>query len=283
MQAALHRGEIDASIHWLQHVVYGPANSAPVKAVMVLNNAPGVTVMVANRMKGEIRSGADFAGRRIAEGAGYATKSILTNYLAHREGLPLYSYTPVMTEVEGRREAVIKGLKRGDVDVMTFMEPMTSSLLETGMVSTLYDLTSGESTAKVLGSEWPAQSVFLTPEFIARNPEAVQKLVNALVRTMRFVNTHSAEQIVAKLPDGYFQGRDRAAEATRISSNMATFARGDYSLNSSAVKLVVDTTVAAPFDSSEEGHFRANSKKLVLNPGDLYDNRFVDKAMSEFP
>src|SRR5207237_2130677 len=118
--------------------------------VMVFNDAPGMTVMVADRVKGEVRGVADFKGRRVAEGAGYGTKSVITNYLAMKAGLPAHSYTPVMLGKEGRQEAAIQGLKEGTVDVMTFQEPVTSALIGTRMVSVLYDLGSATSLARVL-------------------------------------------------------------------------------------------------------------------------------------
>ena len=128
MQEPLTKGQIDASYHWFNHAVFGVRHGFPIKAVMVFNDAPGMTVMVADRVKGEVRSVADFKGRKVAEGAGYGTKSVITNYLAMKAGLPAHSYTPVMLGKEGRQEAVIQGLKDGTVDVMTFQEPVTSAL-----------------------------------------------------------------------------------------------------------------------------------------------------------
>ena len=148
MQEPLMKGRIDASYHWFNHAIFGARHGFPIKAVMVFNDAPGMTVMVANRVKGEVRGVGDFKGRRIAEGAGYGTKSVITNYLAVKAGLPARSYTPVMLGKEGRQEAVIQGLKDGTVDVMTFQEPVTSALIDTKMVSVLYDLNSRDSTAK---------------------------------------------------------------------------------------------------------------------------------------
>lgn len=279
MQKLLNDGRVDASLNWFQHVLFGAGNGAPVKAVMVLNDAPGVTVMVANRIKGEIRSASDFKGRRIAEGAALSTKSYLTHFMTLKAGLPAHSYTPVMVESDGRREAVIQALKEGQVDVMTFLEPMTSSILETGMVTTLYDFTNSEGMRKALGAPWLAQCVFMAPAFIEAHPETAQRLVNALVRTMRFVNSHTAEEIAQKLPAAYFAKKDREAEIRRIRKALPTFAKDDYSFAPSTVKLVAEAVLSADFDASEEGRFRAKAKNATIRLEDLYTNRFVDRAM----
>ena len=281
MQEPLMKGQIDASYHWFNHAVFGARHGFPIRAVMVFNDAPGMTVMVANRVKGEVKGVADFKGRRIAEGAGYGTKSVITNYLAVKAGLPAHSYTPVMLGKEGRQEAVIQGLKDGTVDVMTFQEPVTSALMATKMVSVLYDLNSKESTAKVLGAAFPAQTLLMSPRYMEAHSDTVQHLVNALVKAMRFINSHSAEEIAAKLPADYFKDKDRAAEVKLIRDTLPTFAKGDYSFSAAAVKLVTEINLTSDFDKSVEGQWRATGDKSTVRPAELYSNRFVDKAMRD--
>jgi NitT/TauT family transport system substrate-binding protein len=279
LQAPLNRGQIDAAYHWFNHTVFGARHHLPVKAVMVFNDAPGMTVMVANRVKDRIRSAADFGGRNIAQGAGYGTKSVLTSYLALKSGLARNSYTPVLMQSAGRQEAVLDGLRKGTVDVLTFQEPLTSVLLATGQVTMLYDLNSRETTTKVLGAPWPAQSLLMAPHYIEKHPETVQKLVNALVKTMRFINAHTAEQIAEKLPPEYFADKDRAEEIAFLRNTLPTYARDDYSVSPAAVQLVVETILSSDFDRSEEGRWRAEGDNAAIRADQLYDNRFVAEAM----
>jgi NitT/TauT family transport system substrate-binding protein len=278
MQRPLIKGQIDASFHWFNHALFGARHNLPIKAVMVFNDAPGMTVMVANRVRGQVKSAADFKGRAVAEGAGYGTKSVLTGYLTKQAGLPDHSYTSVMLEHDGREKAVLSGLRQGKVDVMTFQEPVTSTLRETGLVSTLYDLNSKESTTKVLGAAWPAQSLLMAPKFIEEHPDTVQHLVNSMVRTMRFINTHTAEQIAEKLPASYFQGKDRKAEIKYIKNTLPTYAKGDYTFAPAAVKLVVDSIQSSSFDKSVEGRWRGTAENKAVRADQLYTNSFVEAA-----
>jgi len=277
----MHQGHIDATVHWFHHVLFGAGNNAPVQAVMLIQDTPGMTIMVANRVKDQIKSAADFKGRKVAEGAAFSTKSYLTHYMTVKAGLPPHSYTPVAVASEGRKEAVLKGLNEGAVDVMAFMEPMTSSILATKMATPLYDLTTAEGTRKALGDVWPAQCLFLTPDYIKAHPDTTQHLVNAFVKTMRFVNTHTAEQIADKLPASYFAGKNREAEVERLRKLMPTFAKGDYSLPPTAVKLVADAVFSSTFDNSDEGKYRAHARDAKVSLDHFYDNRFVEKAMKE--
>ncbi len=280
MQEPLVNGRLDASYHWFHHVVFGNRHNLPLKAVLKVCDSPGMKVLVASRVKDQVKSGADFKGRNIAEGAGYATKSMLMNLLARQGGLTDTSYTPVNQEVEGRLENILKGLKDGRVDVMAFMEPMTSSLEASGQVTVLYDLTNRAGTIKAIGQEWLAQSVFVSDNFIAAHPDIVQRLVNAYVLTLRYVNAHTADEIAAQLPVAYFAGKDRATEVTRIRKFLTNVARDDYSFSAEAAQFALDTLLVSKFDESDEGKFRrTGDPKITANS--LYTNRFVEKAMKE--
>jgi NitT/TauT family transport system substrate-binding protein len=281
LQAPLIKGQIDIAYHWFNHVVFGARHGLPIKAVMVINDAPGMTVMVANRVKDQIKTAADFKGRKVAEGAGYGTKSVITNSLTTKAGLPLHSFTPVMVESSGRQEAVLQGLKEGSVDVMTFQEPITSALLKTNLVTVLYDLNTKEGATRALGATYPAQSILASPQFLSTHPDAVQHLINALVRTMRFINTHSTEDVIARLPPNYFDGKDRDAELAEMRATMQTFAKNDYAFSPASIRVVVDSIQKFDFDKSEEGQWRATGDNQKVVEAQLYDNRFVERAMHE--
>jgi phosphate transport system substrate-binding protein len=283
LQEPLVKGQIDAAEHWFNHTVFGARHGLPIKAVMMLNDAPAMKVMVANRVKDQIKGAADFKGRNVAEGAGYSTKAVITDYLARKAGVRRQDYTSINHPEQGRLEAVLRDLKAEKIDVMTFQEPVTSGLLESNLVTTLYDLTTREGTVQALGAPFPSQSILVAPQFIKEHPDTVQRLVNAYVRAMRYINSHTADEIVAALPDDYFAGKDREAEIKLIRRARPTYARGDYSFSPDAVRLVVDAMLTATFDGSEEGMWRATGDASKVKPDELYTNEFVAKAMKAIP
>jgi NitT/TauT family transport system substrate-binding protein len=200
VQEALVKGHVDAAEHWFNHTVFGARHGLPVQGVLMLNDAPSMKVMVAKRVASQIKGAADFKGRVVAEGAGYATKAVLTGYLARMAGVPAGGYASVNHPKEGRLEAVLRDLRADKLDVMTFQEPVTSGLDASGLVSTLYDLTTREGTARAFGAPFPAESLLVAPAFAREHPETVQRLVNAYVRALRFINAHTADEVIAALP-----------------------------------------------------------------------------------
>ena len=281
IQEPLAKGQIDAAEHWFNHTIFGARHGFPIQAVMMLDDAPAMKIMVANRVKDQIHRAADFKGHVIAEGAGYATKAVITGYMAHQAGLPRRSYTSINHPTEGRLQLVLADLKADKLDVMTFQEPITSGILNTGLATTLYDLTTREGTEKALGTAFPAQSILMSPQFIQEHPETVQHLVNAYVRAMRYLNAHTPDEIIAQLPASYVDGKDRAARVEVIKKTLPSSAKGDYAFPADAVRLVVDAMLWANFDRSEEGVWRAGGDAAKVKADELYTNRFVNQAMQK--
>jgi NitT/TauT family transport system substrate-binding protein len=280
VKAALAEGAVDGLVNWLHHAVFAAIGTNPLVGVMVFNDAPGITVMVADKVRDEIRTAADFAGRNVAQGGGYSAKSMLTNFLVVRAGLAADCYRPVFAGREGRREAILTGLNDGTVDVMTFNEPMATDLLNTKLVSPLYDFTTKATTVPVLGGGWPAESLMLTPAFMERDPGAAQSLVNTFVRTMRWVNAADPETTIAALPDEFFEGKNREAAGDKIRRTWGTLAKDDYAIGLDAAKIVLSAAQSALFDDSPSGRTRARCKNADIDPAQLHTNEFINRARS---
>jgi NitT/TauT family transport system substrate-binding protein len=121
----------------------------------------------------------------------------------------------------------------------------------------------------------------VAPAYAQKHPDTVQHLVNALVRTMRFINRSSPDVIVAKLPPEYFAGKNRLEAIAYIRATLPTFARGDYAIPPASAALVTRVMRSSRFDASEEGQWRAGGDDSKVEPQRLYDNRFVARAMKD--
>jgi len=278
IQPPLIDGRIQFSYHWAQHAVFGARHGLPVVAVMNITDAPGMKVLVAKDKAGEIKSAADFKGRRVAEGAGYATKAMLMNYLATQAGLPQHAYRPVATQLAGREETVKAGVKAGEIDLVAFMEPLSSRILATGAVETLLDLSSREATEQLLGASIPGESIIVSRKFADESPEVVVAIVQAFARTVDFIKSHSAEDIYDALPDSYRSRKDRAVEIELIGLLKPVYARGGYDIREADMRLLVDMIEGFDFDDSEAGKWRRTSTAGAIDVRSLYDNRFVEAS-----
>jgi NitT/TauT family transport system substrate-binding protein len=286
----LNDGTIDAEICWYQRVVFGIGNGAPAQAVFLIEDSPHLTISVANRLRDQIKTAADFKGRVIADSAGFSTRRYLTDFIIARAGLPPGSYTPAPTELSAKLPLLTKALEANQVDLVACMEPMTTNLAATNLVTPLYDLSTAAGTRAALGDVWPARCLYVAPSYIAAHPDRVQRLVNVFTRTMRFINTHTAADIVAKIGPAYFapdMNNDLWADYKKgkldeIAKVQPGLTHGDYSIPPSAAKFACDVLFHTNFDDTLEGKYRRTAAQSgKVRPEMTYDNRFVEKAMKE--
>jgi NitT/TauT family transport system substrate-binding protein len=74
------------------------------------------------------------------------------------------------------------------------------------LVKVVADTRSAEGTRAVYGGPYPGGVIYATPAYIERNPQAVQKVVNAFVRGVKWLASHSAEDIAKLMPAEYALG-----------------------------------------------------------------------------
>ncbi len=288
----LNDGTIDAEICWYQRVVFGIGNDQPARAVFLIEDSPHLTISVANRIKDQVKSAADFKGRVIADSAGFSTRRYLTDVILAKAGVSQENYTPAPAELSAKLPLLTAALKEGKVDIVACMEPMTTGLLATKLVTPLYDLSTAAGTRAALGDVWPARCLYVAPRYIEAHPDRVQRLVTVFVRTMRFINTHTAAEIIAKMPSGYFapdMNNDlfteyKKTKTDEIAKVQPGLTHGDYSIPPSAAKLACEVLAHTNFDDSPEGKYRRiASQSGKVRPEATYDNRFVEIAMKEIP
>jgi NitT/TauT family transport system substrate-binding protein len=58
--------------------------------------------------------------------------------------------------------------------------------------------------------------------YVNSHKDVVQKLVNAYVKTLKWMHTHTADQIAAMMPPDYYAG-DKALYVTALQNQMAIF------------------------------------------------------------
>lgn len=87
---------------------------------------------------------------------------------------------------------------------MTETEPTVSRLLKTGDAKILIDMRTAEGTKAALGGTSPAACVYLQTDWANSHKDIVQKMVNAFVKTLKWIHSHSADEIAAKMPPDYY-------------------------------------------------------------------------------
>lgn len=190
-------GRVDAVMAYYHHNVVQRAAGKEIEAVVTLGVTPGIKVLVAGRVRGKYRTPADLKDSRIIAGGAGSAKTTVANYLVLAGGHKLDEYTRIGTE---GKEANAQLLREGKADLVVAPTPDGFFYEEQGAVDLFADLTTAAGTRKAFGVLFPSNTVFMTSAKVKEKPEIAQHLANAFVRTLKFINAHTAEDIAAKIP-----------------------------------------------------------------------------------
>ena len=195
-------GAVQGVIGFYDHCIDLQAKGKYVMSVVQFSQAPGEVELVSAKHP-EIKSMADLRGKSLGvTGLGSST-NFLTQYLMVKAGVPLgeFSNLPV-----GAGTTFIAAMQQDKIQAGMTTEPTISRLLKTGEAKVLIDMRTVEKTKQAVGGPYPAASLYMPADWVAKNKPTVQKLANAFVKTLKFISTHTAAEIADKMPKDFYAG-----------------------------------------------------------------------------
>ena len=212
--------QIQGVVGFYDHCVDMASKGKTMLSVVQFSQAPGEVVLVSKRLP-EAKSMADLRGKSIGvTGLGSST-NFLTQFLMTKAGVPLSEFTSVPV---GAGTTFIAAMQQNSIQAGMTTEPTISRLLKTGDARVLVDMRTIEGTKAVLGGTYPAASLYMTGPFIQKNKPLVQKLANAFVKTLRFIDEHSAAEIADKMPADFYVG-DKEGYVRALAAGKAMFTK----------------------------------------------------------
>ena len=112
----------------------------------------------------------------------------------------------VVTVPVGAGGTFIAAMQQDQIQAGMTTEPTISRMVKTGEASVLVDMRTVDSTRKAIGGTYPAASLYLETAWVDEHKEEAQKLANAFVKTLRFINTHSGAEIAELMPKDFYVG-----------------------------------------------------------------------------
>lgn len=212
-------GAAQGVVGFYDHAIDLQAKGKAVISVVQLGTSPGEVVLVSAKAADRVRSAADFEGRRLGvTGLGSST-SFLMQYLAVSAGVRpgAFSLVPV-----GGDETFAAALRNNSIEVGMTSEPTASRLLKSGDAKLLIDLRLPQDAIRTFGGLYPAACLYMEASWIKAHTRQVQRLVNALVKALQYIQSHSAEEIAAQVPAQYYAG-DKEAYIRVLANSRAIF------------------------------------------------------------
>jgi len=260
---ALAGGSVDVVTGAYEHTIRMQAKGQDVRALIELGRFPGIVLGIRKERAQAYKSPADLKGMKVGVSAPGSSTNFFVMYLMAKAGLKPTdaSYIGV-----GIGPSVIAAVIKGEIDAMSNLDPMMTKLELDGQIRVVADSRTEEGTRAIFGGSNPAAVLYAKQDFIARNPNTAQALVNAFYKTLKWLERATPEQITATVPEEYWLG-DKALYAAAVKASKPAYS-------------VTGVIPAAGMQSASDMlvSFDDELKSAKLDLAKTFDDRFVKKA-----
>ncbi|MCX5210489.1 ABC transporter substrate-binding protein [Kitasatospora sp. NBC_00240] len=262
---ALLAGDVQGAVGFYDHTIDLQAKGKSVESVVQFSQAPGEVEVVSSKQADAVKSGADFKGKKLGVTSLGSSTDFLTKYLAVKNGVAVSEFSPIAV---GAGQTFIAALQQGSIDAGMTTDPTVANILAKDLGKVLYDMRTPEGSRAALGGLYPSSSLYMNTDWVEKNKDTTQKLANAFVKTLKWMSSHSPEEIAAKMPADYGQGgAEQYAAAIKATLPMFTT---DGVMPADGPKTVL--SVLAAFHPDVQG------KESSIDLAKTYTTEFVGKA-----
>jgi len=192
-------GSADVVSGYFDHCVNLAAKNQALEAFVVYDRYPGLALVVAPKQTGKINSVKDLANKKVGVSAPGSSTDFFLKYLLSKNGVDPNSVGVVGI---GLAATAVAAMEQGSVDAAVMLDPAITQLQGRNKdLKILSDTRTQHDTLAVFGGEYPGGALYTKSSWIAAHPKETQALTNAIVATLDWIHSHSAEEIMAKMPE----------------------------------------------------------------------------------
>jgi len=213
-------GSADVVSGYFDHCVNLAAKGQHLQAFVVYDRFPGLVLVVSPKHTAEIKSVKDLAGKKVGVSAPGSSTDFFLKYLLSKNGMD-----PNATAVigVGLGASAVAAMEQGQIDAAVMLDPAVTILKNKySDLKILSDTRSQKDTLAVFGGEYPGGALYTKAEWIAGHEKEVQGMTNAIVATLRWIHSHTPEEIAAKMPPELV-GKDKAQYIAALKNTLPMY------------------------------------------------------------
>jgi NitT/TauT family transport system substrate-binding protein len=218
---ALVGGSVDVVTGAYEHTIRMQAKGQDVVAVTELGRFPAIVIAVKKDKAGQLKSAADFKGLKIGVTAPGSSTALTAQYAMVKAGLKPSDAAIIGV---GSGASAVAAMKKGEIDVISHLDPVIAKLEADGDIQILIDTRTEAGTRELFGGSNPAATLYTKKDFIEKNPQTTQRLVNAFVKTLKWLETAKPEDVAATVPEEYYLG-DKPLYLKAVQNSLESYSR----------------------------------------------------------
>ncbi|RFA18808.1 ABC transporter substrate-binding protein [Subtercola boreus] len=199
-EEAMISGQVNFSGAWYIHAADFQTKGKNVINLVQLSGAPGERLMCSPASN--VKTPADLKGKKIGVTDLGSGTDQLSQFVASKGGVTKNDYTTVAVHAGA---TAIAAVQRGEADCVMTTQPTVATLESQGLATSAIDLATTSGAQQNLGGAWPAAGLLAQADWVDKNKDTVQKVVTALVATMNWIHTHTAQDVADALPQDFVQ------------------------------------------------------------------------------
>jgi NitT/TauT family transport system substrate-binding protein len=255
-------GNVDAGSGAYVHPMVLNTQGKKIETICQFGIAPGEAEVVDSSLT-NINGPKDLSGKNLGVTDLGSGTHVLTQAILGTAGVDPNSAHYVAV---GAGDTFIAAIQQKKIAAGMTTYPTISRLVNSGKGKILVSLLTPESTRAALGGDYPFIGIFAKNDWVNSNKDVAQRLVNAYVKTLKYMHSHTADEIASQMPTDYFAG-DKASYVADLKDQLAIFGT-DCKMPAGGPETV--QKIQQQFVSSYKGQ--------SANLSETYTNDFANKA-----
>src|SRR5436309_14813893 len=173
------------------------AKGQKLKNFVVQVRYPALTIAVSKRVGDRYKSLADLKGLKIGVSAPGSSTHMIVNHLLGKAGLTSNDVSIIGVGTSG---AAVAAIEKGEIDAIINSDPVMTKLETDKVITIIAETRTRKGTEDLFGGPYPEAGLYATVDFIAKNPNTIQALTNAIVRAEIWLQKASLTDIEADGP-----------------------------------------------------------------------------------
>ena len=257
-------GSADVVSGYFDHCVNLAAKGQHLQSFVVYDRYPGFALVVSPKHTSEISSIKDLANKRVGVSAPGSSTDFFLKYMLSKNGVDPNSVAVIGV---GLGATAVAAMEQGQIDAAIMLDPAVTLLKgKYADLKILSDTRTQKDTLSVFGGEYPGGALYTKADWIAGHQKEVQGMATAIVATLKWIHSHTPEEIMEKMPPELV-GNDKDLYLAALKNTIPMFSEtGRMDPKGAAAVLAV-------FSQSSPDVAKAN-----IDLSKTYTNDFVDAA-----
>jgi NitT/TauT family transport system substrate-binding protein len=217
---AVMGGSADVVSGYFDHTVNLAAKGQNLQSFVVYDRYPGFALVVSPKHTASIKSIKDLANKKVGVSAPGSSTDFFLKYILSKNGVDPNSVAVIGV---GLGATAVASMEQGEIEAAIMLDPAVTVLSgKYSDLKILSDTRSQKDTLAVFGGEYPGGALYTKADWIAKNEKAVQGMTNAIVATLKWIHSHTPEEIADKMPPELV-GKDKALYVAALKNTLPMF------------------------------------------------------------